>query len=94
MQDDTIFALSTARGRAGVAVVRLSGPEAGKALSTLMRRPLPSARQAVLARFFHPENGEALDHGLAIWFPAPGSFTGDYLRHHLPRGRAKRKKRA
>jgi tRNA modification GTPase len=89
MQDDTIFALSTARGRAGVAVVRLSGPEAGKALSTLMRRPLPSARRAVLARFFHPENGEALDRGLAIWFPAPGSFTGeDVVEFHLHGGRA------
>ena len=73
---DTIFAPATAPGRAGVAVIRLSGPRAGAALEALAGA-LPSPRRASLARLRHPRTGEILDQGLALWFPSPASFTGE-----------------
>lgn len=86
--DDTIFALASAPGRAGVQVVRLSGPRAGDALRRLAGR-LPRARKAMLAAFRDPATGEAFDRGLALWFPAPASFTGeDVAELHLHGGRA------
>ena len=75
---DTIYALATASGRAGVAVIRISGPQAGPALSAVMGgRACPVPRQACLTPFSDPHSGEVLDRGLALWFPAPGSFTGE-----------------
>ncbi len=76
MVADTIVALATAPGRAGVAVIRISGPAAGAALESLIgRRPPP--RKAVRARFSDPETGAVLDDGLVLWFPGPASFTGE-----------------
>lgn len=72
---DTIFALATAPGRAAVAVVRLSGPAAGQALSKLAG-PLPPPRRAAL-RLFRDEDGEIIDRALALWFPGPSSYTGE-----------------
>ncbi|KAL6069730.1 tRNA modification GTPase gtpbp3, mitochondrial [Balamuthia mandrillaris] len=96
---DTIFALSSGRGKAGVAVVRLSGCEAKATLSQLTSPPahlsqeeegerskctLPPPRKAVLRRFFHPTKGELLDEGLVLWFPGPHSYTGeDMVELHL-----------
>lgn len=74
---DTIVAPATAPGRAGVAVIRLSGPAAGPALEALTGRPRPLPRKAVRARFRDPEEGLPLDDGLVLWFPAPASFTGE-----------------
>lgn len=74
---DTIFALSSGPGRAGVAVIRLSGPAAGVTLERLTGRALPAARQAVRATLRDPAGGEVLDDGLVLWFPAPGSYTGE-----------------
>lgn len=73
---ETIFALASAPGRAGVAVMRLSGPNAGPALDALTGLPRPAPRRAVLRRF-HAEDGGEIDQGLAIWFPGPASFTGE-----------------
>ncbi|GAB3123152.1 tRNA uridine-5-carboxymethylaminomethyl(34) synthesis GTPase MnmE [Novispirillum itersonii] len=73
---ETIFALATAPGRAGVAVIRISGPQAGAALTALCGR-VPVPRQAARSRFSHPVDGRVLDDGLALWFPGPGSFTGE-----------------
>ncbi|KAA5803838.1 tRNA uridine-5-carboxymethylaminomethyl(34) synthesis GTPase MnmE [Alkalicaulis satelles] len=73
---DTIFALASAPGRAGVAVIRLSGPLAGPALDALTQRPRPAPRAAALRRF-HDDSGAVIDSGLALWFPAPASFTGE-----------------
>jgi tRNA modification GTPase len=85
----TIYALASAQGRAGVAVLRLSGPGAGDALRALTGRPLPSPRQATLARFRDPATGEEIDRGLALWFRGPASFTGeDVVELHLHGGRA------
>ena len=73
---DTIFALATALGRAGVAVVRVSGPDATAALRDLAGAvPLP--RQAQRVRFRDPHSGETLDDGIALYFVAPASFTGE-----------------
>lgn len=73
----TIFALSSAPGRAGVAVIRISGPEAGPALAALSHRSLPPPRSARLVRLLHPADGRPLDRALVLWFPAPASFTGE-----------------
>jgi len=84
----TIFALASAAGRAGVAVVRLSGSTASRALETLSSQPLPSPRRASLRRL-HDSAGERLDDALVLWFPAPHSYTGeDVVELHLHGGRA------
>lgn len=87
-QAGTIYALSSAQGRAGVAVVRVSGPEAGKALHTLAGSGNFPARKAVLATL-RDDHGEAIDRALVLWFPGPGSFTGeDVAEFHVHGGRA------
>jgi tRNA modification GTPase len=72
----TIFALSSGRPPAAIAVVRISGPRAGAALETLVGR-LPEPRKAALARVRDPASGEVIDEALALWFPAPRSETGE-----------------
>ncbi len=72
----TIFALSSAPGRAGVAVIRISGTATGTALD-MMTAPRPRARFASGRHLTHPRTGDVLDHALVIWFPAPKSFTGE-----------------
>ncbi len=84
----TIFALASAPGRAGVAVVRVSGEGAGRVLE-FMAGPRPEPRRAVGRFVRHPETGETLDRGVVLWFPAPKSFTGeDVAELHLHGGRA------
>ena len=86
---DTIYALATASGRAGVAVLRISGSQAGVALAALTGKPLPAPRLATLRRLIDPQDGETLDQALLLWFPAPASFTGDDVAElHLHGGRA------
>ncbi|WP_145683527.1 tRNA uridine-5-carboxymethylaminomethyl(34) synthesis GTPase MnmE [Azospirillum brasilense] len=85
----TIFALATAPGRAGVAVVRVSGPASGDALAALTGKPLPTPRMATLVRLRDPRTGEALDDALVLRFTTPRSFTGeDVVELHLHGGRA------
>jgi tRNA modification GTPase len=72
----TIFALSSGRPPAAIAVVRVSGPRAGVALEKLTGR-LPGPRKAALARVRDPASGEVIDEALALWFPAPRSETGE-----------------
>ena len=76
LQDETIFALSSAPGRAGVSVLRLSGASAGRALRILTGRDLPKPRLAAL-RSIYDGDGEIIDKPLLLWFPAPKSFTGE-----------------
>src|SRR6516225_9350298 len=73
---DTIFALSSGRPPAAVAVVRISGPRAHVALEQLIGR-VPQPRRASLARVRDPETGAIIDEALALWFPAPNSETGE-----------------
>jgi len=84
---DTIFALATAPGRAAVAVLRVSGPEAMRALRSLTSRA-PSPRRAAV-RVLRAADGTILDRALVLWFPAPASFTGeDCAELHLHGGAA------
>src|SRR5712692_3958303 len=73
---DTIFALSSGRPPAAIAVIRVSGPRAGRALAQMIGR-LPQPRRASLARVRDPASGEVIDEGLALWFPGPNSETGE-----------------
>jgi tRNA modification GTPase len=87
MKDDTIYALATGGGRAGLAVVRISGPRAGAALGRLIGRDLPEPRRAT--RVTIRDQCQVIDEGLALWFPGPASFTGeDVAELHLHGGRA------
>src|SRR3546814_2205386 len=87
MPEDTIFAPSTAAGRAGIAVIRLSGPAAGAAIAAVGGSRLPPPRQAVLRTIRDPANGRPIDRGLVLWFPGPASFTGEDLAElHLHGG--------
>ncbi len=72
---DTIFAAATAPGRAAVAVVRVSGPGARAAVEALAGAP-PRPRQAGL-RILRTPDGAPIDQALVLWFPAPGSYTGE-----------------
>ncbi|XP_068853328.1 tRNA modification GTPase GTPBP3, mitochondrial [Aphelocoma coerulescens] len=75
---DTIFALSSAPGRCGVAVIRASGPGSRGALQSLTGTPkVPPARVLALRRIRDPDTAETLDRGLVVWFPGPRSFTGE-----------------
>jgi tRNA modification GTPase len=86
--NSTIFALASAPGRAGVGVVRLSGPQAG-VIAAKLTGALPVPRQAVLRRLRY--NGAEIDHALLLWFAAPHSFTGeDVAEFHIHGGRAVR----
>jgi len=72
----TIFALSSGRPPAAIAVVRVCGPQAGVALEELIGR-VPEPRQATLVRVREPATREAIDEALALWFPGPSSETGE-----------------
>lgn len=72
----TIFALSSGRPPAAIAVVRVSGPAARLALEKLTGR-VPEPRKAALALVRDPRTGEAIDQALTLWFPGPGSETGE-----------------
>ncbi len=71
---DTIFALASARGKAGLAVVRVSGPDAWKAAERLTGR-LPAVRTAGLRRLFR--DGDLIDEVLVLPFAPDASFTGE-----------------
>jgi tRNA modification GTPase len=78
---DTIAAIATAPGRGGIGIVRVSGPGCRTLGEALLGR-LPAPRAAELHRF-RDAHGEPIDEGLAIFFPAPASFTGeDVLELH------------
>jgi len=84
---DTIFAPATAAGRAAVAVIRISGPEAGTSLRALAGL-MPKPRRAAFRRL-RDDDGALLDEALALWFPAPESYTGeDVAELHLHGGPA------
>lgn len=83
----TIYALATAHGKAGVAIVRISGPDAKAALQHLNILHIPHARMATLATLSY--QGDVLDRALVLRFDAPHSFTGeDIVELHLHGGKA------
>lgn len=94
---NTIYAVSSGAGvRSGVAVIRVSGPDARVAAQRMTRkgRADPSLewlrpRYATLAKLLAPASDEPLDSSLVLWFPGPRSFTGeDVLELHVHGGRA------
>ncbi|GJL96446.1 MAG: tRNA modification GTPase MnmE [Hyphobacterium sp.] len=88
MPVDTIFALATPPGRSGVAVIRVSGGQAGAILDAASVGPRPDPRRAVLRTLIDHEGG-TLDRALVLWFPGPASFTGeDCAEFHIHGGPA------
>lgn len=93
---DTIYALSTAPGRAAIAVIRISGPACLDIYRSLCpNRPLPNPRTATLRRLYNPTecdsaSSQVLDNGaLVLYFPAPNTVTGeDVLELHVHGGSA------
>ena len=85
----TIFALSTASGVAGLAVVRVSGHLALTALKTISRKSHFDPNVLTRTSFYDSENGNLIDRGLAVYFAKPKSFTGeDVVEFHIHGGRA------
>ena len=74
---DTIVAAATPPGRGGVGVVRVSGPKAPE-LAAVLLGELPAPRHATFARFLDAQQ-EPIDAGLALFFPAPHSYTGEHV---------------
>ena len=72
---DTIAAIATAQGRGGIGVVRISGPQLEMLARGILGK-LPAARHATCVNFLD-ENGDILDQGVALFFPAPHSYTGE-----------------
>jgi tRNA modification GTPase len=84
----TIFALSSGRPPAAIAVVRISGPRTDAALRALTGK-IPSPRKAALARVRDPHSNDIIDEALILWFPGPHSETGeDVAELQLHGGRA------
>jgi tRNA modification GTPase len=72
---DPIAAVATAAGRGAVGIVRISGKDLAGLIDALCARPLKAREATYLA--FRDADGSAIDHGLALFFPAPHSFTGE-----------------
>ena len=86
-RDQTIFALSSGRPPSAIAIVRVSGPQAGLALINLAGK-LPRPRLASRA-LLRDANGQSIDDAVVLWFPQPGSATGeDVAEFHVHGGRA------
>ena len=75
MADDTIVAISTPPGRSGIGIVRSSGPQVGD-IVVAVTGSVPPARHAQLCVFKGGE-GDVIDEGILLYFPAPRSFTGE-----------------
>jgi tRNA modification GTPase len=86
-RDQTIFAMSSGRPPSAISMVRLSGPEAGPALTALASKiPVPPVATRVLLR---DGSGQPIDDAVVLWFPGPASATGeDVAEFHVHGGRA------
>ncbi len=85
----TIFALSSGPGMSGVAIIRISGPEASNVIKSLTRKEIPKPRMAVLRKINNINTSELIDEGIIIWFPGPESYTGeDMAEIHIHGGKA------
>src|SRR5690242_9950220 len=73
----TIFALATAPGLAGVAIIRVSGPKAIETLGLLTRKTPGAERHVNLRALFDTTTGERIDSALVLYFKAPHSYTGE-----------------
>jgi len=73
----TIYALSSGIGVAGVAVVRISGPDTKNVVTQLISGRFPEPRVATLKKVNNSNKTELIDEGIIIWYPAPNSYTGE-----------------
>lgn len=88
LSNTTIIAPASGTTRAGVIVIRVSGPNAGSLISLLTKKNIPASRKAVLRNVFDL-NDEIIDNALVIFFPGPNSFTGeDIAEFHIHGSRA------
>lgn len=90
-QQDTIYALSSAQGKAAIAVIRVTGSQAKDVYAAVVRAasPCPLPNRLHVATLHHPRTGEVLDQGMAVLFQRPASVTGeDVLELHIHGGRA------
>ncbi len=85
----TIFALSSGPGTSGVAIIRISGPEASNVIKSLTGKEIPEPRMATLRKINNINTFELIDEGIIIWFPGPESYTGeDIAEIHIHGGKA------
>ena len=73
----TIYALSTASGISGIAVIRISGIKSSHAIKALTNASLPKPKTAVIKKFSKINTSDLIDEGLLLWFPGPASYTGE-----------------
>jgi len=83
---DTIFALASGRGRAGVAVIRVSGPRADDALRSMTKAPLPDERRASIRTIFDKTNDRIIDSALVVRFAPARSYTGESVVEYQVHG--------
>ena len=74
-----IFALSSGRGPAGIAIIRLSGKDANKISKIITKQNTLKSAEINLCKFYNPVDNNLIDEGILLWFPEPNSFTGDNL---------------
>ena len=85
----TIYALSSGPGTSGIAIIRISGTDASKAITLLTGQPVPPPRMATLRKINSINTSELIDEGIIIWFPGPQSYTGeDMVEIHIHGGKA------
>ena len=85
----TIYALSTGPGVSGVAIVRVSGPEASTVIKSITGKAIPKPRMATLRKINNINTSKLIDEGIIIWFPGPESYTGeDMAEIHIHGGKA------
>src|SRR2546423_7390110 len=72
---DVIAAIATPPGRGGIGIVRVSGPDLTSIVNGIIGRPL--APRVATSAVFHGAHGDTLDKGIALFFPAPASYTGE-----------------
>ena len=85
----TIYALSTGPGVSGVAIIRISGPQASNIIKFLTSKKIPSPRVATLRKINNINTSELIDEGIIIWFPGPHSYTGeDMAEIHIHGGKS------
>ena len=85
----TIYALSTGPGVAGIAIIRISGPDTHKIIKSLTGKDIPTPRMASLRKINYINTSELIDEGIILWFPGPESYTGeDMAEIHIHGGKA------
>ena len=73
----TIFALSSGPGISGVAIIRISGSDAGKVIKLISGKTMPQPRLASLRKIYKIGTGDLIDEAVILWFPGPQSYTGE-----------------